>query len=163
MVYIPERFDAGRNFGKSAFSSRPEVNTVFPLPKSNASLAAPWNTARCVGGAMTQLTFPVKAQSQLEEKFLEFHAKHPEVYAALSRFAHQWRDRKGPDARLGIKMVIERVRWELALGARDETPRLNNNHSAFYARLLMAQEPALEGMFFLKKQRYESTIGADDA
>jgi len=33
---------------------------------------------------MTQLTFPVKAQSQLEEKFLEFHAKHPEVYAALS-------------------------------------------------------------------------------
>ena len=111
---------------------------------------------------MTQLTFPVKAQSQLEERFLEFHAKHPEVYSALSRFAHQWRDRKGPDARLGIKMVIERVRWELALGARDETPRLNNNHSAFYARLLMAQEPALEGMFMLKKQRYESTISAKE-
>ena len=111
---------------------------------------------------MTQLTFPVKAQSQLEEKFLEFHAKHPEVYSALSRFAHQWRDRKGPDARLGIKMVIERVRWELALGARDESPRLNNNHSAFYARLLMAQEPALEGMFMLKKQRYESTISAKE-
>ena len=92
---------------------------------------------------MTQLTFPVKAQSQLEERFLEFHAKHPEVYA---------------DARLGIKMVIERVRWELSLGAKDETPRLNNNHSAFYARLLMAQEPALAGIFFLKKQRYESTI-----
>lgn len=115
-----------------------------------------------MGEPMTQLTFPVKAQSQLEEKFLEFHAKHPEVYAALSRFSNQWRDRKGPDARLGIKMVIERVRWELALGAKDETPRLNNNHSAFYARLLMAQEPALEGMFMLKKQRYESTIGADD-
>ena len=111
---------------------------------------------------MTQLTFPVKAQSQLEEKFLEFHSRHPEVYAALSRFAHQWRDRKGPYARLGIKMVIERVRWELALGAKDETPRLNNNHSAFYARLLMAQEPALEGMFFLKKQRYESTISTKE-
>ena len=111
---------------------------------------------------MTQLTFPVKAQSQLEEKFLEFHAKHPEVYSALSRFSNQWRDRKGPDARLGIKMVIERVRWELALGARDESPRLNNNHSAFYARLLMAQEPALEGMFMLKKQRYESTISAKE-
>ena len=110
---------------------------------------------------MTQLTFPVKAQSQLEEKFLEFHAKHPEVYAALSDLAHQWR-RHRPHARLGIKMLMERVRWELALGARDESPRLNNNHSAFYARLLMAQEPALEGMFFLKKQRYESTIGADD-
>jgi len=111
---------------------------------------------------MTQLTFPVKAQSQLEEKFLEFHAKHPEVYSALSKFAHQWRDRKGPDARLGIKMVIERVRWELALGAKDESPRINNNHSAFYARLLMAQEPALEGMFFLKKQRYESTISTKE-
>ena len=111
---------------------------------------------------MTQLTFPVKAQSQLEERFLEFHAKHPEVYAALSRFAHQWRDRKGPDARLGIKMVLERVRWELGLGAKDESPRINNNHSAFYARLLMAQEPALEGMFFLKKQRYESTISTKE-
>ena len=108
---------------------------------------------------MTQLTFPHELKhSQLEEKFLEFHAKHPEVYAALSRFSNQWRDRKGPDARLGIKMVIERVRWELALGARDESPRLNNNPSAFYARLLMPQEPALEGMFFLKKQRYESCI-----
>ena len=111
---------------------------------------------------MTQLTFPVKAQSQLEEKFLEFHAKHPEVYSALSKFAHQWRDRKGPDARLGVKMVLERVRWELGLGARDESPRINNNHSAFYARLLMTQEPALEGMFFLKKQRYESTISAKE-
>ena len=110
---------------------------------------------------MTQLTFPVKAQSQLEEKFLEFHSRHPEVYDALSLLAHQWRRQK-PHARLGIKMLMERVRWELALGARDESPRLNNNHSAFYARLLMAQEPALEGMFMLKKQRYESTIGADD-
>ena len=117
-------------------------------------------TVTCeVGGMMTQLTFPVKAQSQLEEKFLEFHAKHPEVYAALSKFAHQWRDRKGPDARLGVKMVLERVRWELGLGAKDESPRINNNHSAFYARLLMTQEPELEGMFMLKKQRYESCIG----
>ena len=111
---------------------------------------------------MTQLTFPVKAQSQLEVDFFIFHAKHPEVYAALSRFAHQWRDRKGPGARLGVKMVIERVRWELALGDRDASPRLSNNHSAFYSRLLMAQEPDLEGMFVLKKQRYESTIGEDD-
>ena len=110
---------------------------------------------------MTQLTFPVKAQSQLEEKFLEFHAKHPEVYVALSLLAHRWRGQK-PHARLGIKMLMETVRWELALGAKDETPRLNNNHSAFYARLLMAQEPALVGIFFLKKQRHESTIGVDD-
>ena len=109
------------------------------------------------GEEMTQLTFPVKAQSQLEEKFLEFHSKHPEVYAALSLLAHRWRGQK-PHARLGIKMLMETVRWELALGAKDETPRLNNNHSAFYARLLMAQEPRLEGLFMLKKQRYESTI-----
>jgi hypothetical protein len=107
---------------------------------------------------MTQLSFSVTAQSQLEEKFLEFHSKHPEVYAALSKFAHEWRHRKGPGARLGIRVVIERVRWELGLGAEDETPRLNNNHAAFYARLLMAQEPRLEGLFILKKQRYESTI-----
>ena len=107
---------------------------------------------------MTQLSFSVTAQSQLEEKFLEFHRRHPEVYAALSRFSHQWRDRKGPAAKLGIRVVIERVRWELGLGAEDETPRLNNNHAAFYARLLMTQEPRLEGMFMLKKQRYESTI-----
>ena len=58
--------------------------------------------------------------------------------------------------------IRDRVRWELSLGAKDETPRLNNNHSAFYARLLMAQEPALEGMFMLKKQRYESTISAKE-
>jgi hypothetical protein len=110
---------------------------------------------------MTQLAFPTSGH--LERKFNEFNNKHPEVYQALSRFANQWRNRKGPDARLGIKMVMERVRWELALGSNGKEPRLNNNHAAFYARLLMDQEPRLRGLFAMRQQRVQASIGPDNS
>jgi len=97
---------------------------------------------------------------KLEAAFWEFHRSHPEVYEYLVRFARQWRGTR-PDARLGIAMLFERVRWEIALNIA-ERPTLNNNHRAFYARLIMKREPDLADAFHLRRQRVQSSIGPEN-
>ena len=97
----------------------------------------------------------------LEPAFWRFHEAHPEVYMHLLRFAVEWRQARGPGAHLGISALWERVRWEIEIAsdrATDE-PKLNNSHRASYARLLMHREPDLRGIFVLRQQRVQSSIG----
>ena len=112
---------------------------------------------------MVQLAFRPSTRSQLEEKFWEYHIKHPEVYQMLVRFAREWRDRRGAHSVGGMKMLWERVRWEMAINPTvDETFKCNNNHPAFYSRLLMERNPELVGIFHLRRQRVQSSIGPEN-
>jgi hypothetical protein len=112
---------------------------------------------------MTQLAFTNTPDGLLEGAFWEFHHTNPAVYDTLRQLALQWRDRRGYDAPLGIKMLFERARWELSMTLTGDTPKLNNNHTAFYARLLMARNPTLAGMFHLRQQRVQATFGPDNS
>lgn len=85
-----------------------------------------------------------------EKKFLAFHAKHPEVYIALNKLAHQL-VAKG-ETRASIKMLWEVLRWQTTLGAR-QGYKLPNEHHAHYARLLMANDQALAGLFSTRVQK----------
>jgi hypothetical protein len=84
----------------------------------------------------------------LQARFEEFHANNPQVYAELLKLARRARGRGVQ--RIGIKMLWERLRWELQVETYhpgDDTFRLNNNYHAAYARLLMAENPELRGLF----------------
>jgi hypothetical protein len=96
---------------------------------------------------------------KLEMKFWIFHDKNPFVYRRLVYFAHQWRDMRGPTATTGIEALYERVRWDLNIKTKDKSFKLNNNHRAFYARLIMDNEPGLAGIFDLRRQRMQATFG----
>ena len=74
------------------------------------------------------------------------------------RFAREWMGRG--HSYCGIAMLFERVRWEMGIMS-DEDPKVNNNHRAFYARLMMERESDLVGMFRLRQQRTQATIGPD--
>ena len=104
-----------------------------------------------------QLEFPTTSEGLLERKFWEFHVNHPEVYRYLVQFARQWRS--VGRSRLGIKALFERVRWEIGIRDDKPPPKLNNNHTAFYARLIMDRHPDLAGIFALRQQRVQSTFG----
>jgi hypothetical protein len=115
--------------------------------------------------AVRQLAFPgTTREGKLERAFWVFHTQHPEIGRHLARFALQWRDRKGSDATLGIKALFERVRWEISIESLlDEAPpKLNNNHTAFYARWLMDNYPELDGIFSLRQQRIPATFGPEN-
>jgi hypothetical protein len=94
----------------------------------------------------------------IADRFEEFHKANPHVYSTLVWLAKQWRRRTG-GRKLGIKTLYERARWELQLDTNDpDALKLNNNWTAFYARLIMLQEPDLAGTFDLRSSAADEWI-----
>lgn len=85
----------------------------------------------------------------LDEIFAQFHRDNPEIYATLVRLARAAKA-KGR-TRLGMKMLWEVMRWELLMDRpEDKSQReyaLNNNYHSRYARMIMANEIDLAGIF----------------
>ncbi len=78
-----------------------------------------------------------------------FHEANPHVYEELRRLALILR-RRGHE-HFGCKMLIEQMRWLWMEQTTDVAGfKLNNNYAAFYARLLMDNEPELAGVFALR-------------
>lgn len=85
----------------------------------------------------------------IAEQFEKFHEDNPEVYATLVRLAREW-IRKTGRRHLGIGQLTERARWEIAMATSDPDYKINNNYRAYYARLMMAENRDLDGIFNLR-------------
>ena len=94
---------------------------------------------------------PTWVKDELSEAWWKFHITHPAVYDELVRLSRRLIDRG--HKRLGLKMLWETLRYNTMLGDSTGEYRLTNNHTAFYARLLMEQEPDLAGIFELRPRR----------
>jgi hypothetical protein len=91
---------------------------------------------------------------RIELEFKEFHLEHPEVYNELVKLARTWQS-NGSD-KLGIATLFEVLRWNSHLNPqRDGGYKLNNNYRALYARLIMEQEPDLNGLFEIRERTTE--------
>lgn len=89
--------------------------------------------------------------SSIEEAFLQFHAANGWVYEALVKMA---RDLIAQGrTRIGIKMLFEVLRWHYYRSTTDASSdfKINNNYAPHYARLIMSNEPALDGIFGTRK------------
>ncbi len=94
----------------------------------------------------------------IAEAFADFHEANPHVYRNLVRLARKMKD--VGRARVGISLLYENLRWNYSLHTTTEESsyRLPNNYRAYYARLIMATNADLEGMFDvseLRSQRHE--------
>lgn len=98
------------------------------------------------------------------ERFLRHHEQHPAVYRALVEASRRLMQAR-PGRRLSIAEVHEYVRWQLDVRT-GETPQLTNTFRPFYARLIMAREPDLAGVFELRPSQADEMISdppaADD-
>lgn len=92
--------------------------------------------------------------SNIDERFNEFHAANPEVYRALCALARGALARG--KRRIGIGALWERARWDMWLDSTEEAPKLNNDYRSRYARLLMANELDLAGVFEVRGLRSQS-------
>jgi hypothetical protein len=81
------------------------------------------------------------------------------VYGHLVRLARKAKD-KGRE-RIGIKMLYEVVRWNVWLETGTK-PKLSNDYHARYSRLIMANEPDLDGMFDLRELREHGAPAQDE-
>jgi hypothetical protein len=96
--------------------------------------------------------------AKLEAAFWTFHLANPLVYELLVKYARQW----GRTNEHGsINALFERVRWDFRTSIQPTDKfRLNNNHRAFYARLIESQEPDIRrGFFRLRQQRRQASFG----
>lgn len=88
---------------------------------------------------------------RITREFLAFHADNPDVYDDLVTMARQWQE-MGHGV-LGIATLFEVMRWNRRFAGKDTYGfKLNNNYAALYARLIMEQEPDLNGMFRLRER-----------
>ncbi len=82
------------------------------------------------------------------ERAAAFHAENPHVFEALRRRALRAK-RRG--YKPGIKCLFELLRWSHGMSTQGDEFKLNNNYTAYYARLLMEREPELRGFFELRE------------
>lgn len=86
----------------------------------------------------------------LAEAFRKFDGENPQVYEEILRLLQAWHRRRGAQ-KVGIGMLWEVMRWNLALRTDSDEPfKLNNNHRSFYARKAMVHHPPLGELFEIR-------------
>jgi hypothetical protein len=97
------------------------------------------------------MEYDIYRADRIQTEFQTFHNEHPEVYTRLVRLARTWQ--ANGSAKLGIATLFEVLRWNSHLNPdKAGGYKLNNNYRALYARLIMDQEPDLEGLFELRER-----------
>lgn len=99
---------------------------------------------------ITATVMPYAHDDTLQAQFERFHLANPHVYELLKEIALRAARRGRP---VGMKAVYEMARWYYSVETDGEPYKLNNNFTAFYARLLMDREPELCGFFETRQQR----------
>ncbi len=81
------------------------------------------------------------------KNFLHFHTKYPQVYLLFEKFAKQLIE--SGHEKLGAKMIMERIRWEISTGgAKDKDGfKINNNFTAYYSREFIKNHPQYTDYF----------------
>lgn len=83
----------------------------------------------------------------ITESFIDFHNKNPAVYKTLVFQSRQYR-RMHPTKKLGIATLWENLRWDFMMTTDAEDDfKLNNNHKAHFARMIMNENPDLADLF----------------
>ena len=91
------------------------------------------------------------APAKADMAFVEYHHKHPEVYAAFRTLA--LRLYNAGVRHYGAKCLFEVLRYETIIRARNEPFKLDNSHVSRYARLLAANDKRFESFFSFRVLR----------
>lgn len=78
-------------------------------------------------------------------KAWKYDQENPHVFTLFERFAREALNKGFKN--FGAAAIIERMRWHTAMESTDEQFKISANHTAFYARKLMAQYPEFAGFF----------------
>lgn len=81
----------------------------------------------------------------ITKNFNEFHTNNPHVYTELVTLARQVKE--SGKSRYGIGALFEVVRFHHDIKSTGDQFKLNNNHRALYARMIMNQEHDLKEFF----------------
>lgn len=101
------------------------------------------------------------------DAFLDFHNRNPSVYRLIVRFARE--AQAAGFEKYGIGDILGRVRWETNVVDREAVEtggqdfKINDHTQPYYARLIMAREADLRGMFDVRTSAADTDIWMGDA
>ena len=79
-----------------------------------------------------------------KEKFLEHHAKNPEVYDRFEKYALQVAQHRDY---FSAKAIFHRMRWDTAVRETDSDFKISDGWISHYARMFMDNNPEYDGFF----------------
>ena len=93
------------------------------------------------------------SNASLASKFAAFDAAHGDIWLLFKQFTFDL-------IRAGKKhgssdAVLHRIRWNYETSTTGDTPKINNNLSAAYARKFHREFPEYDGFFALRKSAYD--------
>jgi len=98
----------------------------------------------------------VDKNASIQQRFEAFHKANPRVYQELYKLASLMKG-KG-HKRIGMQMLIEKLRWEwYETTTNTDGFKINNDYAAHYSRLLMKEKPELAGLFSVRPIQQDST------
>lgn len=88
----------------------------------------------------------------LYEEFAVFDQDNPGIWQLFVRFANE--AIAAGHYRLGVSLIIERIRWEVYVATKsDDDFKINNNHRAYYARKWIEAYPEYANFFEIRRVR----------
>jgi len=111
------------------------------------------------------LTFEAQPQTRagkLRAAFYKFHLDNPHVYRRIKEICHGLRGKGWTHYSMRTIISVLRFEWDMETGGETvdtadgpERVKLNNNHSPYYARMLIEECPEFDGFFKLRKAEGE--------
>lgn len=87
-------------------------------------------------------------KTDIGQKGIEYDQINPHVFELFKKYSRialeAGRDQYSANA------IFERIRWHTDIETKGEEFKISNNYRAFYARKLMAEDPAYKGFFVTK-------------
>lgn len=96
---------------------------------------------------------PAPTSGTINERFEAFNAANPWVADELEKLANV--ELRHGDGRIGIKYLIEVLRWNYRRGTTGQPFRISNDFTSRYARLLVDRRPEFAGLFEMRTIRRE--------
>lgn len=87
---------------------------------------------------------------QLFDQFREFHLANPEVWRMFCKFARSVIEAGFP--RYSADAIFHRIRWHVQIEVKSQALKLNDHHTAYYARLWMVAHPERSQFFNLRRR-----------
>ena len=88
-------------------------------------------------------------KQSIDQSFHEFHRGHTEIYNLFRQYALYLINDKGKK-KIGAKMIVERIRWNVFVNVTDADYKINNSHTSRYARMFIDEYPQYASYFELR-------------
>lgn len=88
-----------------------------------------------------------------QKKIVKYHQDNPAIYKAFNKFT---KDVIGSGYNyFSAEMIINRIRWQTMIEAKDKRYKINNGMKPFYSRLFMTKNKKYKQFFKLKPSQVD--------